>query len=352
MKYEQSELIQNKRTEILNFIESTFEVKSIRGRGGSAYDPHDIAKKDSSKDIREHQQQKKRGGSPVWRKDPMVWIRIINILKDKRGMGIAIHIKSEIKPWSSGRSKNNKEHYEKWNLPYKNDNYHLKVSHGNELIFSIIGEGILEFNPKDDYFVRYLKFSYNIFLENMNKKSNERTSLANDVVSKISIADFSKEEEVDNVFQMQLERAIQSKDEKIKNEIEYKPKPQKELSTIKSKLFNRNKEIALRSLALAEYQCEVDKNHLTFISKVSKRNYVEAHHLIPISVSKDFSFSLDVEANIIALCPTCHKKIHHGENYEVLKLLKILYDKRNKLLEKSGVKISFNRLRIYYTAGK
>ena len=38
-----------------------------------------------------------------------------------------------------------------------------------------------------------------------------------------------------------------------------------------------------------------------------QRNYVEAHHLIPMGFQDDFSKSIDVEANIISLCTYCHK---------------------------------------------
>ena len=73
---------------------------------------------------------------------------------------------------------------------------------------------------------------------------------------------------------------------------------------------------------------------------------MEAHHLIPMGAQDDFGVSLDVDANIVSLCPNCHRKLHHGANTEG-DLLN-LFNQRKKLLEKSGIQISFEDLKKYY----
>ena len=65
----------------------------------------------------------------------------------------------------------------------------------------------------------------------------------------------------------------------------------------------RDPAIASSALELAHYQCKVDSTHLTFTSKRNGKPFVEAHHLIPMEFQDEFTYSLDVPENIIALCP-------------------------------------------------
>ena len=48
-----------------------------------------------------------------------------------------------------------------------------------------------------------------------------------------------------------------------------------------------------------------------FYPKVGK-DYIEAHHLIPMEYQGDFSVSIDVPENIISLCPNCHRAFHNS----------------------------------------
>lgn len=103
-----------------------------------------------------------------------------------------------------------------------------------------------------------------------------------------------------------------------------------------------------RALASASYLCEIDKEHEYFKSKISQENYVEAHHLIPIQATDDFDLSIDVEANIVSLCPNCHRKLHHAEFSEVKPLLEKLYLKRKKDLATCDIGLTFEHLISYY----
>jgi len=66
------------------------------------------------------------------------------------------------------------------------------------------------------------------------------------------------------------------------------------------------------ALQLANFQCEINKEHDTFISNATLRNYVESHHLVPMEFYNEFELSIDSEANIVALCHNCHRCLHHG----------------------------------------
>ena len=112
--------------------------------------------------------------------------------------------------------------------------------------------------------------------------------------------------------------------------------------------FPRDPTVAANALAEGKFLCAYDDSHFTFISKKSEHMYVEAHHLIPISLSDNFDNSLDVEANVIPLCSICHDCIHHGTNDDRTKLLKKLYHKRKDRLEKAGISISFEQLLLFY----
>lgn len=104
--------------------------------------------------------------------------------------------------------------------------------------------------------------------------------------------------------------------------------------------YPRSEKKASDALELAGYRCEFDDCHFSFYSKKNqKRMYVEAHHLIPLSRYAAFSTSLDVIANIVALCPNCHRCIHNGSKKERDVIVTRLYEQRKNRLEKSGISI-------------
>ncbi|WP_440217178.1 MrcB family domain-containing protein [Chromobacterium piscinae] len=104
--------------------------------------------------------------------------------------------------------------------------------------------------------------------------------------------------------------------------------------------YIRNPSIAAIALARAEFKCEIDPSHQTFISSSKNLPYIEAHHLIPMSEQSYYQFSLDVAANIVALCPTCHKLLHYGRFVEKRKFLLDLYRARQEKLLQKNILIS------------
>jgi 5-methylcytosine-specific restriction protein A len=94
----------------------------------------------------------------------------------------------------------------------------------------------------------------------------------------------------------------------------------------------RSAKVAAKALARARFKCEVDPNHQTFISSARSLPYVEAHHLVPMSQQDVFDVSLDVDANVVALCATCHKLLHHGRAPDKRDyLLKLLAAREDRL---------------------
>lgn len=130
---------------------------------------------------------------------------------------------------------------------------------------------------------------------------------------------------------------------------DYSPEPEEkpEQIVLNGRItFSRNRQKAIHALQLANYYCEIDALHPTFIRKNSDKPYTEPHHLIPMAFQDRFDVSLDVEANIVSLCSNCHNQIHYGEG--IKDLLKILYDQRREMLEEAGIIISFEELLSMY----
>ena len=67
-----------------------------------------------------------------------------------------------------------------------------------------------------------------------------------------------------------------------------------------------------------------------------------------MAFQEDFNNSIDVESNIIALCPNCHKLLHYGTIKEKEEILKKLYDTRKERLKNSGITLTFKQLLKYY----
>lgn len=115
-----------------------------------------------------------------------------------------------------------------------------------------------------------------------------------------------------------------------------------------SLVYRRNIREAATAMQAAEFRCEVDPTHKTFTSAATGKPYAEGHHLIPLSHQGEFEHSIDVKENIVALCPNCHRLLHHGTNDEKKEiLLKLWLDRRESLL-KRGIKIDAKTFLDYY----
>lgn len=111
--------------------------------------------------------------------------------------------------------------------------------------------------------------------------------------------------------------------------------------------WKRSSIIKKQSIESAGYKCEINPNHKTFTAKSTGKPYMEGHHALPIKYQDNFNSSLDVYANIICLCPTCHRLLHYGISTEKKNLVDKIYFERAERLAISGLKLSkmeFQRL--------
>lgn len=105
---------------------------------------------------------------------------------------------------------------------------------------------------------------------------------------------------------------------------------------------------AAHALRNANFCCEVDPNHTTFVARSTGQNFVEAHHLIPMNQQNAFMVSLDVADNIIALCPNCHRQVHHGRTKNRAEIAARLFKKREVGLKRMGISVELTRIREIY----
>lgn len=94
------------------------------------------------------------------------------------------------------------------------------------------------------------------------------------------------------------------------------------------------------------YCCELAHNHPRFPRKGDGKPFVEVHHLIPMNAQAYFNHSLDVQANLICLCPNCHSEIHYGVRRDIL--IEKLYKIRAESLRRAALDISLQELLEYY----
>jgi len=114
------------------------------------------------------------------------------------------------------------------------------------------------------------------------------------------------------------------------------------------KVWMRNARKAAYALVKANYQCGYNNNHTTFVSNATCNQYMEVHHLVPMSSQGDFEVSLDMLSNIVPLCPNCHCAIHFARDEKKLEMLQFLFYKRRDALEKDGIEITFSDLKKLY----
>lgn len=115
--------------------------------------------------------------------------------------------------------------------------------------------------------------------------------------------------------------------------------------------FRRDAKVAARAIKSAKHMCSFDSAanaHSYFQSNRTKKNYVEAHHLIPFSQQAGFPHSLDVEENVVALCPSCHKLLHHGVAAAKRHLLEGLLKSREAGLQSRGIVVNAGALVAMY----
>jgi len=107
--------------------------------------------------------------------------------------------------------------------------------------------------------------------------------------------------------------------------------------------------IAKKVLTESNFLCEINPmQHYTFKSEVTGENFVEAHHLIPMAFQDEFTWSLDIPAYSVSVCPNCHRLLHHATQVERIKIASLLLENRKNALYKMGISLTKDELTKFY----
>lgn len=145
-----------------------------------------------------------------------------------------------------------------------------------------------------------------------------------------------------------IESEIAADNNEINQSEGIKPKPPAPLKEHSSQIYQRDRSVAAESIRSSQYLCQIDHNHFSFKSQTTNENYVEAHHIIPISTQALFNYSIDCMPNIASLCPVCHRQIHFGYKSDKRRLLEILWDKKQEDILKAGIDIKLKEVMEMY----
>lgn len=177
-----------------------------------------------------------------------------------------------------------------------------------------------------------------------NEESNEYLQLEEDG---LFIEDADSEESFQEEVQKQAsgtELSKEKEDRKI-------PRRLPVLTVEGKESFPRRFNVSAEALIEARYKCVIDESHESFTSKSTLQPYMEAHHIVPMSKQEQFEYELDQAANVVALCPNCHRLVHLGVDIEREELLSLLFFQRQDRLKKIGIEINFSQIKLMYGFG-
>lgn len=102
----------------------------------------------------------------------------------------------------------------------------------------------------------------------------------------------------------EMNRSIEDLESELASRAKIKPK----LFTVTTQVYARDPVVVAWALKKANGKCGRCKKPAPFKKSSNNEPYLEVHHCKPLSAS-----GFDNMSNVIALCPNCHRKIHHGQ---------------------------------------
>ncbi len=162
-----------------------------------------------------------------------------------------------------------------------------------------------------------------------------------------------KKKDTDDDFSFQSE--IQDIDESSCVRIGDNSKEKPNFATCNSSMgLTKNATVSKQALRAANYMCTGNQAHVTF--KTNKgMPYMEGHHLIPCTYTNvkyywdKYGVNIDCQANIVCLCPTCHRLIHYGTDDAKRILIEKLYKETREKLNNIGITIRLRDLLKLYS---
>lgn len=102
--------------------------------------------------------------------------------------------------------------------------------------------------------------------------------------------------------------------------------------------IKRDNKLIKQIIEKGNYKCYLNENHITFKTP-NYNNYVEGHHIIPISLQDSYEEKLDCIDNLIPLCPICHRAIHLSNNETKISILTEILKRNDKLKTIKDIKL-------------
>lgn len=183
----------------------------------------------------------------------------------------------------------------------------------------------------------------------INKNGKTRQQIENEKIIELKKVDADKKI-INDVF-TSSEEEFENIVEKASFDLNIEIAPQRKrtariISGVKQ--WPRDPSISKTAIYLSNYKCQYDSEHTTFTSGTTKQQYMEAHHFIPMNAQERFKNSLDVLGNVVSLCPTCHRMIHHVDEKSKNKIIDKLFLGKIEELKKYGLEISLEEIKNLY----
>ncbi|MER2079418.1 MrcB family domain-containing protein [Psychrobacillus psychrotolerans] len=202
--------------------------------------------------------------------------------------------------------------------------------------------------PSSDKIVTDLLSLINVYIEINQIKGVREVGELNDYLLLEEDGLFIENSESEESFQKEVQS--QASEDGLKNELEDRKLPRR--LPVRSRegreSYSRRSFVSAEAIKEAGFSCIINGTHKTFTSKATLHQYVESHHIVPMSKQDQFEYELDQTANIAALCPNCHRLIHLGTDMEREDILRQLYLQRRDRLENIGIEITFSQLKLMY----
>jgi 5-methylcytosine-specific restriction protein A len=112
--------------------------------------------------------------------------------------------------------------------------------------------------------------------------------------------------------------------------------------------YPRNLNVSYLAKVRSKWSCNLDTRHNSFITQADDKNFVEAHHLIPMAVQDYFLYTLDFIDNVTTLCPNCHRLVHHAGYREREIAINKLFGERESTYKQHGIEIDQKLLLSFY----
>lgn len=239
----------------------------------------------------------------------------------------------------SGRAKNNNS-----NKGRSYANYLIRLVILYQEYFDKKINNLLTFTTLKELEKVVLSEGFQKYNDNENRFPN---ATFNCYISCVTHLNAKTEDIVDLQFNENLE-AADDNEENINPVIEVAQKRKEKIKYGDILTYPRNKVESLEAKRRSDWKCELNPNHITFISSANNKPYIEAHHLIPMSAQDYFETNIDYAHNIVCLCPNCHRKIHHAIDSERREMLRLLFRKREENYHEDNIDINYTKLLHFY----